>query len=117
MRFRALLFACLAAAVVAATAIASRGDVPTAVNPSLVDINTSLYQQGKAAGTGIVLTSDGVILTNNHVIRGATKITATSIGTGKTYTAKVLGYSVTNDVAVIKLLNASGLTPATIGNS
>src|SRR5438552_2645719 len=99
MRFRwtPFVLACAAAVATVATATAARRDVPAIVDPSLVDINTNLgYQQGRAAGTGIVLTSDGVILTNNHVIRGATKITATSIGNGQTYTAKVLGYSVTN---------------------
>ena len=80
------------------------------VNPALVDINTNLsYQNEQAAGTGMVLTSDGVILTNNHVIDGATSISATDIGNGKTYTANVVGYDRTGDVAVIKLVNASGL--------
>jgi S1-C subfamily serine protease len=80
------------------------------VNPALVDINTNLsYQNEQAAGTGMVLTSDGVILTNNHVIDGATSISVTDIGNGKTYTANVVGYDRTGDVAVIKLVNASGL--------
>ncbi len=85
---------------------------------SLVDIDTTLsYQNGEAAGTGIVLTSDGIILTNNHVISGATSIKATDIGNGQTYTATVIGYDRTHDVAVIKLQNASGLKTASIGNS
>ncbi|HEV3263955.1 MAG TPA: trypsin-like peptidase domain-containing protein [Acidimicrobiales bacterium] len=80
------------------------------VNPALVDINTNLsYQNEQAAGTGMVLTSDGVILTNNHVIDGATSISVTDIGNGKTYTANVVGYDRTGDIAVIKLVNASGL--------
>jgi len=59
------------------------------VDPGLVDINTTLgYSQEQAAGTGIVLTSNGVILTNNHVINGATKISVTDVGNQKTYTAK-----------------------------
>ncbi len=85
---------------------------------SLVDIDTTLsYQNGEAAGTGIVLTSDGVILTNNHVISGATSIKATDIANGQTYTATVVGYDHTHDVAVIKLHNASGLKTANIGDS
>jgi S1-C subfamily serine protease len=80
------------------------------VNPALVDINTNLsYENEQAAGTGMVLTSDGVILTNNHVIDGATSISVTDIGNGKTYTANVVGYDRTGDIAVIKLVNASGL--------
>jgi S1-C subfamily serine protease len=58
------------------------------VDPGLVDINTNLsYEDEQAAGTGMVLTSDGTILTNNHVIDGATSISVTDIGNGKTYTA------------------------------
>jgi S1-C subfamily serine protease len=88
------------------------------VDPGLVDINTNLtYQDASAAGTGMVLTSDGLVLTNNHVIDGATSISATDIATGKTYTAKVLGYDETRDVALLKLEGASGLTTVKTGNS
>jgi S1-C subfamily serine protease len=88
------------------------------VDPGLVDINTNLtYQGAEAAGTGMVLTSNGLVLTNNHVIDGATSISATDIATGKTYTAKVLGYDETRDVALIKLEGASGLTTIKTGNS
>jgi len=88
------------------------------VSPALVDINTNLsYQNEQAAGTGMVLTSDGVILTNNHVIDGATSISVTDIGNGKTYTANVLGYDRTGDVAVIKLVSASGLQTISTASS
>ena len=94
------------------------GTAAATVSNQLVDINTSLsYQNGEAAGTGIVLTSDGYILTNNHVISGATSIKATDIGNGQTYTATVVGYDRIHDVAIIKLQNASGLKTARIGNS
>ena len=84
------------------------------VDPALVDINTNLsYQNEQAAGTGMVLTSDGVILTNNHVIDGATSISVTDVGNGKTYSASVVGYDRTGDVAVIKLSGASGLQTIT----
>ncbi len=77
----------------------------------VVDINTTLgLEGGQAAGTGMIITSDGEVLTNNHVIKGATAISVTVVSTGKTYTAKVLGYSKTNDVALLQLQNASNLT-------
>lgn len=84
----------------------------------VVDIDTVLgYQGGEAAGTGMVLTADGEILTNNHVVNGATKITVTVVSTGKTYTASVVGTDPTEDVAVLQLQNASGLQVAKIGDS
>ena len=92
--------------------------IASKVDPGLVDINTTLgYQQEQAAGTGIVLSSGGVILTNNHVIDGATSISVTDIGNHKTYTASVVGYDRTKDIAVLQLHNASGLQTATLGNS
>jgi S1-C subfamily serine protease len=84
------------------------------VDPGLVDINTDLsYQNEEAAGTGMVLTSNGEVLTNNHVIDGATSISVTDVGNGKTYNAKVVGYDRTSDVAVIQLVDASGLQTVT----
>jgi S1-C subfamily serine protease len=84
----------------------------------VVDINTVLqYQGAKAAGTGMVLTSSGQILTNNHVIDGATSISVQVVTTGKTYPATVVGTAATQDVAVLQLRNASGLQPANLGNS
>ena len=64
-----------------------------------------------------MLTSNGVILTNNHVIDGATSISVTDVGNQKTYTASVVGYDRTKDIAVLQLHNASGLQTATLGNS
>jgi len=88
------------------------------VDPGLVDIDTTLgYQQEEAAGTGIVLTSTGEVVTNNHVIDGATTISVTDVGNGKTYSASVVGYNRTKDIAVLQLHGASGLNTATIGNS
>ena len=88
------------------------------IDPGLVDINTTLgYQQEQAAGTGIVLSSNGVILTNNHVINGATTISVTDIGNKKTYKASVVGYDRTKDIAVLQLQGASGLQTAKLGNS
>jgi S1-C subfamily serine protease len=88
------------------------------VDPGLVDIDTTLgYQQEEAAGTGIVLSSSGEVVTNNHVIDGATTISVTDVGNGKTYSASVVGYNRTKDIAVLQLHGASGLQTATIGNS
>ncbi|MBV8078873.1 MAG: trypsin-like peptidase domain-containing protein [Actinobacteria bacterium] len=117
---RRVALAALAAAAVSGLALASisKAAQHTVVDPGLVDIDTTLgYQGGAAAGTGIVLTSNGEILTNNHVIRGATKIRVTDIANGHTYSAKVVGYSVANDVAVIQLQGASGLRTAQLSDA
>lgn len=92
--------------------------IAAGVDPGLVDINTTLgYQSEEAAGTGMVLTSNGEVLTNNHVITGATKISVTDIGNGHTYNADVTGYDRTSDVAVLQLQDASGLQTVTTANS
>jgi len=80
-------------------------------------VSTDGDQQATSAGTGIVLTSNGEVLTNNHVINGATSIKVTDVGNGRTYTAKVVGYDASHDIAVLQLQNASGLTVASLGNS
>jgi S1-C subfamily serine protease len=88
------------------------------VKPGLVIINTTLqYDSEEAAGTGMVINADGLVLTNNHVIEDSTKITATVVSTGKTYPATVVGYDKTGDVALIQLQNVSGLTTAPVGDS
>ena len=92
--------------------------IASKVDPGLVDIVTNLgYQNGEAAGTGMVLTSSGEVLTNNHVIRGATQIKARDVGNGRTYTAKVVGYDEKDDVAVLQLQNASGLQTVSISSA
>jgi S1-C subfamily serine protease len=95
------------------------GTTATAAQQSgVVTIVSSLgYQSGEAAGTGIVLTSDGEILTNNHVIDGSTSIRVTVESTGRTYTASVVGTDPGDDVAVLKLKNASGLTTAKLAST
>ena len=83
----------------------------------LVRIATTLkYQSGKAAGTGMILTSTGEVVTNHHVVEGATKIRVTVMSTGQHYRATVVGTDATDDVAVLQLTNANGLSvvqPAT----
>ena len=97
---------------------AAAAKIAKSVDPGLVDIDTNLgYQDGAAAGTGMVLTKNGYVLTNNHVIAGATTITARDIQTGRTYTATVVGYDTTSDVAVLKLSDAKGLTTVTVSDS
>jgi S1-C subfamily serine protease len=90
----------------------------SSVLTGVVIVNTNLaYQDGAAAGTGMVLTSSGQVLTNNHVIRGATTIHVLVPGTGRTYAARVVGYDPSQDVALLQLKNASGLSTVSIGNS
>lgn len=94
------------------------GTATSAQQVGVVDVNTTLdYGQGKAAGTGIVLTANGEILTNNHVVDGSTAISVTIVSTGKSYTATVVGTDPTDDVAVIQLKDASGLSTAKLGDS
>ncbi|WP_408065895.1 S1C family serine protease [[Mycobacterium] vasticus] len=88
------------------------------VGPAVVNIDTQMdYQSAVGAGTGIVLDPGGIVLTNNHVIAGATGITAVSVGTGQTYDVDVLGFDRSHDVAVLQLRGASGLPAANIGSS
>jgi S1-C subfamily serine protease len=92
--------------------------VAAEVEPGVVDITSTLnYQQETAEGTGMVLNSDGLVLTNNHVIDNATSIKISPVSTGKSYTAKVIGYDSTDDVALLQMQNASNLKTVSIGNS
>ena len=87
------------------------------VGPQIVDIDAKLgYQSALGAGTGIVIDGGGVVLTNNHVVAGATDLTARSIGNGQTYPASVIGYDRQHDIAVLQLAGG-GLPSANIGNS
>jgi S1-C subfamily serine protease len=98
--------------------VLSTSEIAARVDPGLVDVvSTDGLQQATAAGTGIVLTANGEVLTNNHVIHGATSVKVTDIGNGRTYTATVVGYDASHDVAVLQLQNASGLTTASLGDS
>ncbi|MGY4977770.1 S1C family serine protease [Streptomyces sp. 900105755] len=95
-----------------------KGDVATiaaAVSPSVVEVNATL-SNGTSTGSGVVITSDGEIITNNHVISGAQSVKVTT-SDGKSYTAKVAGTDSSKDLALLKLQGASGLKPATLGNS
>jgi len=81
---------------------------------------TLKYSGGEAAGTGMVLTDDGEVVTNHHVVEGATTIRVKVMSTGTTYRADVVGTDAKDDVAVLQLQDASGLatvTPDTDGIS
>src|SRR5690348_17364253 len=80
--------------------VLSASQIAQRVDPALVDIvSTNSTTGSEAAGTGIVLTSNGEVLTNNHVIRGATSLKVTDVGNSKTYSATVVGYDASDDVA------------------
>lgn len=88
------------------------------VGPSVVNIDTHMgYQGAVGAGTGIVIDPNGVVLTNNHVISGATEIRAASAATGQTFDVDVIGYDRNHDVAVVQLRGAFNLPTANIGSS
>ncbi|HKS48914.1 MAG TPA: trypsin-like peptidase domain-containing protein [Amycolatopsis sp.] len=89
--------------------------VAAKVLPSVVQVNVTT-RQGAAIGSGVILTSDGKILTNAHVVEGATAVTV-ALSDGTKYQADVLGADSTADIAVIQAQNASGLTAATLGDS
>lgn len=89
--------------------------VAAAVSPSIVEINAA-SNAGSSTGSGVIITSDGEIITNNHVIAGASSVKV-STSDGRRYTAKVVGTDSKKDLALIKLENASGLKVATLGNS
>ena len=96
----------------------SEQNIINKVQPGIVIINSQLqYNSEAGAGSGMVINSNGLVLTNNHVIEGSTKLSATVVSTGKTYPATVVGYDKTGDVGLIKLQGASGLKTVPIGNS
>jgi S1-C subfamily serine protease len=100
----------------AASGTADAAAIAAAIDPSIVDINDSINGT-PAAGTGIIITAGGQVLTNNHVIDGATNITAQVDGQGPTYSVKVLGYDSVDDVALLQLVNAPTQKPAPLASS
>ena len=91
------------------------------VDPAVVDINTvvtgSNGRTAQAAGTGIILTSSGQVLTNHHVVQGSSSIKVTIQGRSGTYNAKVVGVGPSADVALIQIEGVSGLPTATLADS
>jgi S1-C subfamily serine protease len=88
------------------------------VDPGLVDVTSNLKWSGATAeGTGMVISSNGLVLTNNHVIDQSTSVSAQLVVSGKTYTAQVIGYNSTDDVALLQLVGASGLKTVSLSDS
>jgi S1-C subfamily serine protease len=113
-----IVFAASAAAtaVIATRGIGGSGNT-AGVEAAVVDIDTSLGDGAAAAGTGIVITSSGEVLTNNHVIDGEQTISVRLTATGDTFPAILIGHDVRHDIAVLQLQGASGLATAPIGDS
>ncbi|MGC7098576.1 S1C family serine protease [Amycolatopsis lurida] len=86
------------------------------VLPSVVQVNTTT-REGEAIGSGVILSSDGKILTNAHVVEGATGDVTITLSDGTKYQASVLGSDTKADIAVLQAKNASGLTAAKLGDS
>jgi S1-C subfamily serine protease len=95
------------------------------VNPAVVNVNTvidsdpfdSLPARGRGAGTGMVITSNGLVLTNNHVIDGATRIEVTVPSRSATYVAQFVGADPKDDIAVLQIPGVSGLATVTLADS
>ncbi|HYU62379.1 MAG TPA: trypsin-like peptidase domain-containing protein [Verrucomicrobiae bacterium] len=95
----------------------STAAIAARVSPAIVDINTTVGSS-QAAGTGMIISSTGEILTNNHVVSGSSSITVTVQGRSRTYPAHVVGVNISQDVAVIQIdANVSGLPRVTFANS
>jgi S1-C subfamily serine protease len=90
-----------------------------AVEPGVVDVTSNLgYLQETAKGTGFVIDAPaGLILTNNHVIDGATRVTVTLVTSGRSYPARIVGYDRADDVAVLQVRGVPRLRAVTIGRS
>ncbi len=92
------------------------GAIAAKVDPAIVDIDSTLAGGGEAAGTGMVVTSSGEVMTNNHVIEDSTSLTVQIPTTGQSYRATVLGDDPTDDVALIQLQGASHLKSIDVGS-
>lgn len=113
----ATLAPAVAASPAGATGHSFRVAPPAHPNAGIVDIYTTLgFQNGLAAGTGMILSRSGEVLTNNHVIQGATRFKVVDVTTHKKYNATVVGYSVSRDIAVLRLAHASGLRTVKTGS-
>jgi S1-C subfamily serine protease len=111
-------FGLLTSGAASRTSALSTAQIAAQTDPGLVDIVSTLgLQQAASAGTGLVLTPTGEVLTNNHVIKGATAIRVRDVGNGHTYRATVVGYDQTKDIAVLQLAGASGLQTVALGDS
>lgn len=99
-------------------------EVVTRAQPSVVSIDTVIESRngpfratGRGAGTGVVLDADGHVLTNAHVVAGATEITVTVAGEQRSRRADIIGLDASRDLAVLQVLDIEGLVPARVGTS
>jgi S1-C subfamily serine protease len=93
-------------------------NIPDRIDPAVVDVSVTLGAGGgSAAGTGIVISADGEVLTNHHVIDGATQIDLQIDGAGPTFAATVIGDDPTNDLALLRIPGVSGLATVQVGDS
>jgi S1-C subfamily serine protease len=112
----ATLVLAVAASPASAAGHTTRNATSTRANVGIVDIYTTLgFENGQAAGTGMLISRTGEVLTNNHVIRGATKFKVIDVTTHRSYTATVVGYSVSHDIAVLQLAKASHMRTIRLG--
>jgi S1-C subfamily serine protease len=94
--------------------------VASKVSPSLVNIYTTIETssgRGQAAGTGMIISSSGEVLTNNHVIADASTVRVELVATGKAHAAKVLGYDVKDDIALLQIDNVSNLKAVSLADA
>ncbi|MEU5436541.1 trypsin-like peptidase domain-containing protein [Streptomyces sp. NPDC020719] len=89
--------------------------VAQAVSPSIVEISAT-SSSGESTGSGVIVTAGGEIVTNNHVVAGSDQVKVRT-SDGRTYNASVVGTDPDKDLALIKVQGASGLKPASLGNS
>jgi S1-C subfamily serine protease len=112
----ATLVPAVAASPAGAAGHATHTTPSTKANVGIVDIYTTLgFENGVAAGTGMIVSRTGEVLTNNHVISGATRFKVIDVTTHRRYNATVVGYSVSRDVAVLQLAQASHLQSIKLG--
>ena len=102
----------------------SASSVLAKMSGSVVSIQSSVQtqngpwaQSGEADGTGIVIDGNGTVLTNAHVVSGATSVTVSLHGGNEKRAATVVGTDPSSDIAVLRVHNTSGLTPATLATS
>lgn len=91
-------------------------DAAEAVQVGVVDID-AVTRNGTSAGTGMVITRSGFVLTNSHVVEGAVRITVTMVDGGRRYRARLVGDDPDRDVAVLRLEGASAIVPVPLGRS
>lgn len=97
------------------TSTGTASDATAEQSRGIVQISTTT-SGGTGAGTGLVLSADGEVVTNHHVVEGATEIEVTVVSTGRTYAARYVGGDAVTDVAVLQLEDASGLTTADLSD-